>query len=140
MICTCTVMSFCVFLFFKQKTAYAMRISDWSSDVCSSDLLAIVGRDEQCVGVFPGHAALRLRQGEAAGDEASRRAIPFADDVGVGAAGAQRDEAAPIIGREAVGTVPDPSMLLCLAARLDGDQRRPDDDGQGAVWERVGQD
>src|SRR3546814_2562599 len=29
----------CVFLFFKQKTAYEMRISDWSSDVCSSDLL-----------------------------------------------------------------------------------------------------
>src|SRR3546814_9791930 len=29
----------CVF-FFKQKTAYEMRISDWSSDVCSSDLLS----------------------------------------------------------------------------------------------------
>src|SRR3546814_6716242 len=28
----------CVF-FFKQKTAYEMRISDWSSDVCSSDLI-----------------------------------------------------------------------------------------------------
>src|SRR3546814_17583278 len=28
-----------VFLFFKQKTAYDMRISDWSSDVCSSDLV-----------------------------------------------------------------------------------------------------
>src|SRR3546814_6007451 len=28
----------CGFLFFKQKTAYEMRISDWSSDVCSSDL------------------------------------------------------------------------------------------------------
>src|SRR3546814_6661907 len=27
-----------VFFFFKQKTAYGMRISDWSSDVCSSDL------------------------------------------------------------------------------------------------------
>src|SRR3546814_1760657 len=27
-----------VFCFFKQKTAYEMRISDWSSDVCSSDL------------------------------------------------------------------------------------------------------
>src|SRR3546814_7040006 len=27
-----------VFFFFKQKTAYDMRISDWSSDVCSSDL------------------------------------------------------------------------------------------------------
>src|SRR3546814_20634695 len=29
----------CIF-FFKQKTAYEMRISDWSSDVCSSDLVA----------------------------------------------------------------------------------------------------
>src|SRR3546814_10677984 len=28
----------CCFFFFKQKTAYEMRISDWSSDVCSSDL------------------------------------------------------------------------------------------------------
>src|SRR3546814_19245954 len=28
-----------MFVFFKQKTAYEMRISDWSSDVCSSDLL-----------------------------------------------------------------------------------------------------
>src|SRR3546814_7720813 len=28
-----------VFCFFKQKTAYEMRISDWSSDVCSSDLV-----------------------------------------------------------------------------------------------------
>src|SRR3546814_6742498 len=30
---------FVFFFFFKQKTAYEMRISDWSSDVCSSDLL-----------------------------------------------------------------------------------------------------
>src|SRR3546814_5020194 len=29
---------FSLFVFFKQKTAYEMRISDWSSDVCSSDL------------------------------------------------------------------------------------------------------
>src|SRR3546814_6658421 len=40
------------FFFFKQKTAYEMRISDWSSDVCSSDLhaavrayLAILGKE-----------------------------------------------------------------------------------------------
>src|SRR3546814_18137827 len=32
-----------LFFFFKQKTAYEMRISDWSSDVCSSDLLTSVG-------------------------------------------------------------------------------------------------
>src|SRR3546814_7387082 len=31
-------MFFFFFFFFKQKTAYEMRISDWSSDVCSSDL------------------------------------------------------------------------------------------------------
>src|SRR3546814_6811307 len=31
-------MCVCFFFFFKQKTAYEMRISDWSSDVCSSDL------------------------------------------------------------------------------------------------------
>src|SRR3546814_18186147 len=42
----CTSVSFgcfnmcTVFFFFKQKTAYEMRISDWSSDVCSSDLVA----------------------------------------------------------------------------------------------------
>src|SRR3546814_7827650 len=30
------------FFFYKQKTAYEMRISDWSSDVCSSDLAAYV--------------------------------------------------------------------------------------------------
>src|SRR3546814_7259540 len=30
----------CFFFFFKQKTAYEMRISDWSPDVCSSDLVA----------------------------------------------------------------------------------------------------
>src|SRR3546814_12727143 len=32
-----------MFFFFNQKTAYEMRISDWSSDVCSSDLLVLVG-------------------------------------------------------------------------------------------------
>src|SRR3546814_347268 len=32
--------------FFKQKTAYEMRISDWSSDVCSSDLLVAFIREE----------------------------------------------------------------------------------------------
>src|SRR3546814_9720582 len=39
-----------VFFFFKQKTAYEMRISDWSSDVCSSDLV-------------PGHLHIRAQYG-----------------------------------------------------------------------------
>src|SRR3546814_4502736 len=33
------------FFFFKQKTAYEMRISDWSSDVCSSDLTTTVAEN-----------------------------------------------------------------------------------------------
>src|SRR3546814_5188960 len=50
----CYGYSICRFFFFKQKTAYEMRISDWSSDVCSSDLHSLrdfrragVDRDEQ---------------------------------------------------------------------------------------------
>src|SRR3546814_3096679 len=38
--CIISCSHFFVFFFFKQKTAYELRISDWSSDVCSSDLLA----------------------------------------------------------------------------------------------------
>src|SRR3546814_8808691 len=38
LIFTHSLLSFLLFFFFKQKTAYEMRISDWSSDVCSSDL------------------------------------------------------------------------------------------------------
>src|SRR3546814_4410506 len=36
---------FICFFFFKQKTAYEMRISDWSSDVCSSDLFWVRQKD-----------------------------------------------------------------------------------------------
>src|SRR3546814_9193320 len=50
MFCVLYVFYFCVFFFFKQKTAYEMRISDWSSDVCSSDLVRISAwaRETQC--------------------------------------------------------------------------------------------
>src|SRR3546814_14748430 len=60
--------------FFKQKTAYEMRISDWSSDVCSSDLAYADGDDAQCVymrrvavgadqGVGKGHAIAGMNDG-----------------------------------------------------------------------------
>src|SRR3546814_1074336 len=39
--------------FFKQKTAYEMRISDWSSDVCSSDLAAYIAALEKLVAYYP---------------------------------------------------------------------------------------
>src|SRR3546814_18228852 len=50
------------FFFFKQKTAYEMRISDWSSDVCSSDLVP----DD------PGEAVLCIAGGEIAVNLAHR--------------------------------------------------------------------
>src|SRR3546814_2488442 len=54
--------SFVCFFFFKQKTAYEMRISDWSSDVCSSDLIPLCspgarerrGHKEGCPGARGG--------------------------------------------------------------------------------------
>src|SRR3546814_5420362 len=50
------------FFFFKQKTAYEMRISDWSSDVCSSDLPDQGGRGPflQPVPPYPGTDPLEL--------------------------------------------------------------------------------
>src|SRR3546814_3208767 len=59
-------------LFFKQKTAYEMRISDWSSDVCSSDL---VGREDAQV-----PAAHRTAQGTLRGRQAE---VPDGDDGAV---------------------------------------------------------
>src|SRR3546814_16971429 len=61
--------------FFKQKTAYEMRISDWSSDVCSSDLLVL--------GPFQGKAAcirIALDKG-VCGAAARLRATQRVDDV-----------------------------------------------------------
>src|SRR3546814_9470796 len=43
-----------LFFLFKQKTAYEMRISDWSSDVCSSDLLVGVGREGNACSIAAG--------------------------------------------------------------------------------------
>src|SRR3546814_7924764 len=53
----------CVFFFFQQKTAYGMRISDWSSDVCSSDLPDVA---PVMTTVFPGWDRLGVRSQEIA--------------------------------------------------------------------------
>src|SRR3546814_9136870 len=78
------------FFFFKQKTAYEMRISDWSSDVCSSDLRPIgdtssgIGEQEQiannehwpfpAVGLAPGDRDRRnaLRRKDEPGEKIGR--------------------------------------------------------------------
>src|SRR3546814_9731752 len=44
------------FVFFKQKTAYEMRISDWSSDVCSSDLVLMIAGDHSTPAITAAHS------------------------------------------------------------------------------------
>src|SRR3546814_4486011 len=52
--------------FFKQKTAYEMRISDWSSDVCSSDLLDLVAdqHGDRAAGRAPAGLAVAIGDGD----------------------------------------------------------------------------
>src|SRR3546814_11426175 len=81
---------FLLFFFFKQKTAYEMRISDWSSDVCSSDLLPFGGRPRRIILIdqsdngawqrLPNGAGLVARGGIARHDAAAfSEAIAFHD-------------------------------------------------------------
>src|SRR3546814_3217765 len=67
------VVMFLIFFFFKQKTAYEMRISDWSSDVCSSDLIGPTTNE-----------VTRIRE---AGDHSDRRAVAPASQAHAGAVG-----------------------------------------------------
>src|SRR3546814_9312510 len=56
----------CIYVFFfKQKTAYEMRISDWTSDVCSSDLVELGGER------IPAGASVMLLPGSANRDSAT---------------------------------------------------------------------
>src|SRR3546814_5975407 len=58
------------FFFFKQKTAYEMRISDWSSDVCSSDLQDLSGIDDPFAVPGGGGGAVAVPIGESPDDAA----------------------------------------------------------------------
>src|SRR3546814_7562386 len=102
---------FIVFFFFKQKTAYEMRISDWSSDVCSSDL-----KHHGRIGVqhflntrrmTPGpgldilHGRLRQRQFAFLGQPLSYGDIRPAVMVGVGQADRSEESR---VGKECVST------------------------------------
>src|SRR3546814_10442200 len=51
--CFSVCVYFFFFFFFKQKTAYEMRISDWSSDVCSSDLSPKHANEQYPLGIAP---------------------------------------------------------------------------------------
>src|SRR3546814_7210535 len=64
MIDTCEyilLLLFFVLFFFKQKTAYEMRISDWSSDVCSSDLKAALNSAIRRMAIVASDQTHRIR-------------------------------------------------------------------------------
>src|SRR3546814_7613649 len=70
-----------LFFFFKQKTAYEMRISDWSSDVCSSDL--IPGFDDDVSNQSPGERGDPF-SGMALGDDRAAREAGDGRSAGAG--------------------------------------------------------
>src|SRR3546814_10147348 len=92
-----------VFVFFKQKTAYELRISDWSSDVCSSDLVARLraGAGARPGPVQPRQPGARRRPAAAGPDRLSarlHRAADAAGAVGEPRIGAGRGRALPAGG------------------------------------------
>src|SRR3546814_1160419 len=95
------------FFFFKQKTAYEMRISDWSSDVCSSDLGFGLGR-----GLYDAEPVAQPLHGGAGDEDAAFQRVGglAAEAIGNGrqqamlrvhqlAAGVEEGKAAGAVGR-----------------------------------------
>src|SRR3546814_3524893 len=102
-----------VFFFFKQKTAYEMRISDWSSDVCSSDL-------QRAETTAPGRRLRLLAQlwrGQQQGPELARP-VGERDLRRRQAAGAHRGDQGPVAG----GGVADLQLRAHRAATFDATQ------------------
>src|SRR3546814_7567938 len=88
----CSILLYCVSVFFfKQKTAYEMRISDWSSDVCSSDL------DRAALEPEFGQALRRLGRQHLVGDQRRRNARPYREEQRRGREQPQRDIPAMIL-------------------------------------------
>src|SRR3546814_17888236 len=86
------------FFFFKQKTAYEMRISDWSSDVCSSDLRS----RHRARWIAPSRGAPRSRPSPARSAGYEKRGAAFAPRTRV-ATGKRRSEERRV-GKECVST------------------------------------
>src|SRR3546814_2856528 len=101
------VFLFCVFFFFKQKTAYEMRISDWSSDVCSSDLILARNQDLGaldilgCIEIKPEGVRAAVERGRAPDPAQAGGAIGLGERVF-----GFDPLRAPVVGRQQAGFEP----------------------------------
>src|SRR5690606_29686876 len=84
-----------------------------------------VGVDVDVVAVDPAKATLGFIAEEAAFDPLLAGQVELAGDVGVGAAARQRDQAALVLGRQAIGAVPDPVLALGLVEGVEVDDGFP---------------
>src|SRR3546814_9880709 len=107
------MMFFFLFCFFKQKTAYEMRISDWSSDVCSSDLQ----KAGHCPAFLFRRGSARWQRGALAPEQADDEQDHDRSDQGA-------DEACRFAGLVEAGCLPDPSRQQRAG---DAQQRCPDE-------------
>src|SRR3546814_13452177 len=106
-------MCFLLFFFFvKQKTAYELRISDWSSDVCSSDLVVDADRHRLS-------ARIDARDGVAQTEEVALSGI--VDRIGAGDAFAAGVLHALLLGEDIEHAAAAGLALTCLKHSLPGD-------------------
>src|SRR6056297_3722086 len=123
----------CVFFFFKQKTAYEILRSDWSSDVCSSDLDPIGRREKRRPGLRrrgdEGPLAVAERTGIAFGVLRRGVAVHFGDQAAEAALDEQRGgRRIRNLGRQlAADGLPEPHVLDRKLRPLD------EDDGFGVL-------
>src|SRR3546814_4399088 len=89
------------FFFFKQKTAYEMRISDWSSDVCSSDLPQGRSASRPCLsgedGMGRGRENLLLARASRPSAVGALRRVPCLADYTGGRLSFGNERAAPLV-------------------------------------------
>src|SRR3546814_18707359 len=132
-----------VFFFFKQKTAYEMRISDWSSDVCSSDLSAggngfrnALACRQRCIDVGSAFEHDRIDGDAVTGPKEAghARLDPRRRQTGSPAVGGENG--CPM-SSQAAKTVVRRSQLL--SHPLGGDSDHPEDDEQGNNRDETGE-
>src|SRR3546814_5960442 len=124
----CCAVLFVLVVFFKQKTAYEMRISDWSSDVCSSDLrIHLCGIGDTQHGIMRGVKALlrelrRVRANEGNIALVGKRDQVFLGCILFGLSGAGYLYVEPV-AEECLELIAVPPRLLPTVVRIE--PRRP---------------